>query len=57
MARQAICAELWKAGVKAEYVLAAAPNMPKQLAHALEAGIPLMARIPPRDHLAKCDGR
>lgn len=40
--RMAVAAELWAAGHKAEYLFAASPNMPKQLAHALESGIPLM---------------
>jgi histidyl-tRNA synthetase len=40
--RMAVAAQLWAAGLKAEYLFAAAPNMQKQLTHALETGIPLM---------------
>jgi histidyl-tRNA synthetase len=40
--RMAIAARLWAAGLKAEYMFAASPNMQKQLTHALETGIPLM---------------
>jgi histidyl-tRNA synthetase len=40
--RMALAAQLWAAGVKAEYMFVATPNMQKQLTHALETGIPLM---------------
>lgn len=40
--RMSIAARLWSAGLKAEYLFAASPNMQKQLTHALETGIPLM---------------
>lgn len=40
--RMALAAQLWAAGLKAEYLFAAAPNMQKQLTHALETGIPLL---------------
>lgn len=42
--RMSVCAELWAAGFKAEYLAAQSPNMQKQLTHALESGIPFMAR-------------
>ena len=40
--RMAVASSLWRAGVKAEFLFAAAPNMQKQLTHALEGGIPLV---------------
>eukprot|EP00898_Chlorokybus_atmophyticus_P006253 jgi/Chlat1/6629/Chrsp482S06115 len=40
--RMEVAAELWAAGVKTEYLFTAAPNMQRQLTHALEAGIPWM---------------
>lgn len=40
--RMAMASALWQAGIKAEYLFAAAPNMQKQLTHALENGIPLV---------------
>ena len=40
--RMSLAAQLWAAGVKAEYLFAASPNMQKQLTYALEAGIPLL---------------
>jgi histidyl-tRNA synthetase len=40
--RMAVASSLWEAGIKAEYLFAAAPNMQKQLTHALESGIPLV---------------
>ena len=48
----AMCGELWAAGIKAEFVMAASPNMQRQLTHALEAGIPLVV-IFGGDELAK----
>ena len=44
-ARMAVCAELWKAGVAAEFVFAAAPKAKKQIDHALETGIPFLVWI------------
>ena len=40
--RMAVASSLWQAGIRAEYLFAAAPNMQKQLTHALESGIPLV---------------
>ena len=40
--RMLVAAALWRAGIKAEYLFAASPNMQRQLTHALEGGIPLM---------------
>jgi histidyl-tRNA synthetase len=40
--RMRLAAVLWSQGIKAEYLLAASPNMAKQLTAALEGGIPLL---------------
>ncbi|KAA8494724.1 Histidine--tRNA ligase, cytoplasmic [Porphyridium purpureum] len=42
-ARMALASELWAAGIAAEFSYAENPKMPKQLAYALESGIPLVA--------------
>ena len=43
--RMALAAHLWAAGLGAEFSYAASPNMAKQLQHALETGIPLVATL------------
>lgn len=45
--RMRVCNELWTNGVKAEFMFAQSPNMQKQLAFALEAGIPLVVVLAP----------
>lgn len=44
-ARMALAAELWAAGLGAEFLYAASPNMPRQLEHALAGGVPLLAVV------------
>eukprot|EP00741_Cyanophora_paradoxa_P008547 tig00001339_g8272.t1 len=43
--RMRIAAELWAAGVKAEFMYAAEPKLQKQLAAALEGGVPLVVIV------------
>lgn len=40
--RMEVASTLWRAGIKAEFVMAAAPNMQRQLEFANKAGIPWM---------------